>query len=43
MLTCPHCWQAMRIVTVEIADGREQIRLVCDLCKTEATQDQPAS
>jgi hypothetical protein len=32
----------MRIKTIELADGREEITLVCEVCKVEARQEKPS-
>jgi hypothetical protein len=39
LLTCPNCFQSMRIKTIESADGRDRVTLSCDECRIEATQD----
>jgi hypothetical protein len=38
-VSCPVCFRSMRINEIELADGREIIRLVCDDCGEEATQN----
>ena len=35
---CPSCQKLMRTRTIEIADGKEQTKLACAACGTEATQ-----
>ena len=39
LLTCPDCSALMRIETIEVDDGHEHVKLVCDECRTEATLD----
>ncbi len=38
LVTCPYCYRPMRIQFVEVDKGREHIRLVCDDCRTEASE-----
>jgi hypothetical protein len=35
---CPLCEKLMRVRTIEVANGEEQITLACVACGTEATQ-----
>jgi hypothetical protein len=37
---CPICQKLMRTGTIEIADGKEQTKLDCATCGTQATQSQ---
>jgi hypothetical protein len=39
LLTCPDCFRPMRITVIEVDNGRQHIKLVCDDCRTEAIQD----
>jgi hypothetical protein len=38
-VTCWVCFKPMRIHEIEAANGREIIKLVCDDCGEEATQN----
>ena len=42
-LTCPHCFQPMRITFIETANGYDSIRLLCDDCGIEAEVDRESS
>src|SRR6266446_3960313 len=35
---CPICERLMRVRTIEVANGQEQITLACTACGTETTQ-----
>jgi endogenous inhibitor of DNA gyrase (YacG/DUF329 family) len=37
---CPICQKLMRTGTIEIADGKEQTKLACATCGTQATQSE---
>jgi endogenous inhibitor of DNA gyrase (YacG/DUF329 family) len=37
---CPICQKLMRTETIEIADGKEQTKLACATCGTQATQSE---
>ena len=36
---CPICQKLMRTGTIEIANGKEQTKLACVTCGTQATQN----
>jgi transcription elongation factor Elf1 len=41
LLTCPNCFQPMRIAHIEVDSGRERVVLACQACNIEATCDSP--
>jgi hypothetical protein len=38
LLPCPQCYKPMRIESIEVANGCESIKWVCDDCRAQETQ-----